>query len=59
MGVLVLLSAGDLKVVFSRPGDVIAGCLAQFTVMPLMAGKTVDVDVVAWWFRRQHRQETN
>ena len=46
MGVLVLLSAGDFKVVFSRPGDVIAGCLAQFTVMPLMAGKTVDVDVV-------------
>ena len=27
----------DFRVVFSRPKDVIVGCLAQFTVMPLLA----------------------
>lgn len=27
----------DFRVVFSRPRDVIIGCLAQFTVMPLLA----------------------
>ena len=27
----------DFKIVFSRPRDVITGCLAQFTIMPLMA----------------------
>ena len=27
----------DFKVVFSRPKDVIIGCVAQFTVMPLLA----------------------
>ena len=27
----------DFRVVFSRPKDVIIGCLAQFTVMPLLA----------------------
>lgn len=27
----------DFKIVFSRPKDVIIGCLAQFTVMPLLA----------------------
>ena len=49
----------DFRVVFSRPRDVMIGCLAQFTVMPLLAyvltpllvwllaGKTVDVDVMA------------
>ena len=36
-GMGLTLKAGDFKVVFSRPGDVIAGCLAQFTVMPLLA----------------------
>lgn len=27
----------DFKIVFSRPRDVVIGCLAQFTVMPLLA----------------------
>ena len=27
----------DFKIVFSRPKDVVIGCLAQFTVMPLLA----------------------
>ena len=27
----------DFKIVFSRPKDVIIGCLAQFTIMPLLA----------------------
>ena len=31
------LKPGDFKVVFSRPKDVIIGCVAQFTVMPLLA----------------------
>ena len=35
MGLTMKLS--DFAVVFSRPRDVIIGCLAQFTVMPLLA----------------------
>ena len=31
------LKPGDFKVVFSRPKDVVIGCIAQFTVMPLLA----------------------
>lgn len=36
-GMGLTLKPGDFKVVFSRPKDVIIGCLAQFTVMPLLA----------------------
>ena len=36
-GMGLTLSANDFRVVFSRPKDVLMGCLAQFTVMPLMA----------------------
>ena len=36
-GMGLTLRAEDFRVVFSRPKDVIAGCLAQFTVMPLLA----------------------
>lgn len=36
-GMGMTLSPGDFKVVFSRPKDVLIGCLAQFTVMPLLA----------------------
>ena len=36
-GMGLTLKLDDLKVVFSRPRDVIVGCLAQFTVMPLLA----------------------
>ncbi|MDD2971138.1 MAG: bile acid:sodium symporter family protein [Lachnospiraceae bacterium] len=35
MGLTIKLE--DFKVVFSRPKDVIIGCIAQFTVMPLLA----------------------
>lgn len=28
---------GDFKVVFSRPKDVVVGCLAQYTIMPALA----------------------
>ena len=36
-GMGLTLKGEDFKVVFSRPKDVLVGCLAQFTVMPLLA----------------------
>ncbi len=36
-GMGLTLRLEDFKVVFSRPRDVMIGCLAQFTVMPLLA----------------------
>ena len=36
-GMGLTLKADDFKIVFSHPKDVIIGCLAQFTVMPLLA----------------------
>ena len=36
-GMGLTLKFDDFKVVFSRPRDVIVGCLAQFTVMPMLA----------------------
>ena len=36
-GMGLTLNPQDFKIVFSRPKDVIIGCLAQFTVMPLLA----------------------
>lgn len=36
-GMGLTLRPGDFKVVFSRPKDVIIGCIAQFTIMPLLA----------------------
>ena len=36
-GMGLTLRLEDFKVVFSRPRDVLVGCLAQFTVMPLLA----------------------
>jgi len=36
-GMGLTLHVEDFRVVFSRPKDVITGCLAQFTVMPLLA----------------------
>ena len=36
-GMGLTLNIDDFKVVFSRPKDVLVGCLAQFTIMPLMA----------------------
>lgn len=36
-GMGLTLNLEDFKIVFSRPKDVIVGCLAQFTVMPLLA----------------------
>ncbi len=36
-GMGLTLKPQDFKVVFSRPKDVIIGCVAQFTVMPLLA----------------------
>ncbi|MDO4482986.1 MAG: bile acid:sodium symporter family protein [Clostridia bacterium] len=36
-GMGLTLKPQDFKVVFSRPRDVIVGCLAQFTIMPLLA----------------------
>ena len=36
-GMGLTLNLKDFKIVFSRPKDVIVGCLAQFTVMPLLA----------------------
>ena len=36
-GMGLTLNLQDFKIVFSRPKDVITGCLAQFTIMPLLA----------------------
>ncbi|MBO4907173.1 MAG: bile acid:sodium symporter family protein [Bacteroidaceae bacterium] len=36
-GMGLTLNLSDFKIVFSRPKDVIVGCLAQFTLMPLLA----------------------
>lgn len=36
-GMGLTLKPGDFKVVFSRPKDVVFGCIAQFTIMPLLA----------------------
>ena len=36
-GMGLTLKVKDFRVVFSRPKDVIIGCVAQFTVMPLLA----------------------
>ena len=36
-GMGLTLSAQDFRIVFSRPKDVLLGCLAQFTVMPFLA----------------------
>lgn len=36
-GMGLTLSLSDFKVVFSRPVDVLAGCVAQYLVMPLLA----------------------
>ena len=36
-GMGLTLSANDFKIVFSRPKDVLIGCVAQFTIMPLIA----------------------
>ena len=36
-GMGLTLSPHDFKIVLSRPKDILIGCLAQFTVMPLLA----------------------
>lgn len=36
-GMGLTLKLEDFKIVFSRPKDVIVGCIAQFTLMPLLA----------------------
>lgn len=36
-GMGLTLKASDFKIVFSHPRDVVLGCLAQFTIMPLLA----------------------
>ncbi len=36
-GMGLTLSPQDFRIVFSRPKDVLIGCLAQFTIMPLLA----------------------
>ena len=36
-GMGLTLHLKDFRIVFSRPKDVITGCLAQFTIMPLLA----------------------
>ena len=36
-GMGLTLNLKDFKIVFSRPKDVIIGCLAQFSIMPLLA----------------------
>ena len=42
-GMGLTLSAQDFRIVFSRPKDVLIGCIAQFAVMPFMAWLLVKV----------------
>lgn len=42
-GMGLTLSADDLRVVLNRPKDIFLGCMAQFTVMPLLAWLLVRV----------------
>ena len=46
-GMGLTLKLGDFKVVFTRPKDIIIGCIAQFTIMPILAfllGKIFNLD---------------
>lgn len=46
-GMGLTLKLEDFKIVFTRPKDIIIGCLAQFTIMPLLAfgiGKIFGLD---------------
>ena len=46
-GMGLTLKLEDFKLVFTRPKDIIAGCMAQFTIMPLLAwllGKAFHLD---------------
>ena len=46
-GMGLTLKLDDFKVVFTRPRDVLVGCVAQFTIMPFLAfvlGKTFGLD---------------
>lgn len=36
-GMGLTLNLNDFRIVFSRPKDVVTGCLAQFTIMPMLA----------------------
>ena len=36
-GMGLTLNLQDFKIVFSRPKDILIGCLSQFTIMPLLA----------------------
>lgn len=36
-GMGLTLNLHDFKIIFSRPKDILIGCLAQFTIMPLLA----------------------
>lgn len=37
LGMGLTLDLNDFKLVFTRPKDIVVGCLAQFTIMPLLA----------------------
>ncbi len=41
-GMGLTLNLRDFKIVFSRPRDIVVGCLAQFTIMPLLAWMLVN-----------------
>lgn len=46
-GMGLTMKPADFKIVFTRPKDVIIGCIAQFTIMPLLAfglGKLFQLD---------------
>ncbi|MBQ0002097.1 MAG: hypothetical protein KBT21_01030 [Treponema sp.] len=36
-GMGLTLKFEDFKIVFTRPKDIIVGCISQFTIMPLLA----------------------
>ena len=50
-GMGLTLKLDDFAIVFKRPKDIIIGCVAQFTIMPLLAfilGKALDWKQVFW-----------
>ena len=47
LGMGLTMQLNDFKLVFTRPRDLLVGCLAQFTIMPLLAfclGKAFNLD---------------
>ena len=59
-GMGLTLKLEDFKLVFTRPKDILIGCVAQFTVMPLLAfalGKIFGLDALSRHLPRRNIQQ--